>query len=245
MRLVISYLLTPFYYFAFGALLGVFHPVQVIARRIWGYEAHTKSVCFLNRLLVKSLQIVGARVQFSGFELLRENRPLIVVANHQSLFDIQAFVSGFAKWHPKFVSKIELSRNIPSISYNLRHSGSALIDRANGGQAIREIIRLGRMIEANNYAVCIYPEGTRSRNGQVRKFQSGGIKSLLKAAPSAVVVPFVIEGHSDMMKYGYFPLVFGSTLKYTVLNPIEPKGRDAEDVVNECELRIKQALGQA
>ncbi len=244
MRLLAGFLLTPLYYLAFGFFLVVFHPIQVIARRFGGYEAHKKSVGAMNFILVRSLFLVGARMRFEGFEKLPHDRPLIVASNHQSFFDIQAFVHGFDDWHPKFVSKIELGKGIPSISYNLRHGGSALIDRKNGGQAIREILRLGKYIEANNYAVCIYPEGTRSRDGQVKAFQPAGIKSLLKAAPSSLIVPFVINGHAELMKRGYFPLQVGVKLVYKVLDPIDPAGRPAEELVKECELMIKRELGQ-
>lgn len=244
MRNIAGYFLSPIYYLFFGLLLGIFHPIQVISWHLGGYEVHKKSVGALNFFLVNIMYIMGARVTFSGLDKLPRNRPLIVVSNHQSFFDIQALVNAFGHWHPKFVSKIELSRNIPSISYNLKRSGSALIDRKNGSQAIREIIRLGKLIEANNYAACIFPEGTRSRNGQVRTFQEAGIKTLLKTAPSSLIVPFVINGHSKLMKRGYFPLQFGVDLSYTALDPIEPNGRNTEDIVAECERLIKRSLGQ-
>lgn len=244
MRIIASYILSPVYYFLFGLFLVIFHPVQVISWHLGGYQMHKRSVGVLNYLLVVSLRLLGARITFSGVKKIPKNRPLIVVSNHQSLFDIQALVHAFDDWHPKFVSKIELSRNLPSISYNLRRSGSAIIDRKNGSQAIREIIRLGKLIETNNYAACIFPEGTRSRTGKVRSFQEAGIKTLLKMSPSALIIPFVINGHSELMKKGYFPLQFGVNLSYTALEPIEPRGRDAENIVKECELLIKQALGQ-
>lgn len=244
MRLLAGYLFTPFYYLIFGVLLVLFHPMQAIALKFGGNNSHSRVVCFLNKLLLKSLGILGAKISYSGIEQLPGNRPLIIVANHQSFFDIIAVVNGFSRWQPKFVSKVELARNIPSISYNLRHGGSALIDRSKGSQAIREIHRVGQLIENNNYAVCIFPEGTRNRFGKVGNFQSGGLKSLLKASPSSLVVPFVIDGHSRLMEKGYFPLRFGTKLKYKALSPIDHKGRDAEDIVAECENLIREALGQ-
>ncbi|TCO09235.1 1-acyl-sn-glycerol-3-phosphate acyltransferase [Natronoflexus pectinivorans] len=242
MRLVAGYIFTPVYYLAFGLLLVIFHPVQVIARKLGGYHAHLKSVNVLNGLIMMMMRIIGARVRYHGLEKLPDNRPLIVASNHQSMFDISAFINGFKKFHPKFVSKIELASGIPSISYNLKHSGSALIDRKNGSQSIKEIIRLGRMIEKNNYAVCIFPEGTRSRTGKLRKFQSAGVKSLLKAAPSSLLIPFAIDGHTELMDKGYFPLKFGVEINYTVLDPIEPGNLDAEMLVEKCREAIEECL---
>ena len=100
-----------------------------------------------------------------------------------------------------------------------------------------------RFIEKNNYSACIFPEGTRTKTGQLRKFQEGGIKTLLKASPSALVVPFVIDGNVKLHKYGSYPMSFGETLKYTVLEPIEPKGLTPTEVIEKAETAIKSELG--
>jgi 1-acyl-sn-glycerol-3-phosphate acyltransferase len=187
---------------------------------------------------------MGCRIKFRGFEKVPDRRPVIIVSNHQSLYDIPAVIHGFRKLYPKFISKIELGKNLPSISYNLKHGKSALIDRKNGAQSVKEIFKLGRLIQANNYGACIFPEGTRSRTGRVKKFMTAGINTLLRAAPDAIIVPFVIDGHSRMMYNGMFPLKFGEKVTYTVLDPIEPKGREIEELVAEIQELIKKELNQ-
>jgi 1-acyl-sn-glycerol-3-phosphate acyltransferase len=244
MKRILGYLLTPVFHFYYWLMLLLFHPVQVLARHLYGDAARKKVVDFLNLSLVRGLTLIGSRVKFSGFEKIPANRPVIIVSNHQSMYDIPAVVHGFRKYYPKFISKIELSRNIPSISYNLKYGKSALIDRHNRTQSVKEIYRLGQLIQENNYAACIFPEGTRSKTGQVKKFMSAGIHTLLHAAPDAIIIPFVIDGHSQLMAKGYFPLRFGQKISYTVLDPIEPKGRDIEDLVNQVESAIKKALNR-
>jgi 1-acyl-sn-glycerol-3-phosphate acyltransferase len=219
--------------------------VQVVAWHLWGYEAQKRSVDLMNFLLLKSQKILGVSHTFVGFDKLPAGRPLIIVANHQSMFDISPVVWGFRKHYPKFISKIELAKGIPSISYNLRRGGSAIIDRQNKGQAIREIIKLGHAIEKHNYSACIFPEGTRSKDGKVKKFKIGGIDALVKTAPSALIVPFVIDGNIRLLKFGYFPLQFGVDIRFTVLDPIEPGGYSTEDLVNHTEKAIKKTLNQA
>ena len=98
-------LLTPVYLLVFGLLLVVFHPVQVLCRTAGGYGAHKKSVDIMNFLIVKSLIILGARVSFRGIETLPVDRPIILISNHQSLFDIPPIVWGFRAHHPKFIAK--------------------------------------------------------------------------------------------------------------------------------------------
>ncbi len=241
MKKILAYILTPVYFFLFGLLLGVFHPLQVIAWNIWGYRAQKRVVEYLNLSIMRCLHILGACIRFKGFEKLPANRPLIIVANHQSQYDIPPVVWGFRKYYPKFISKIELGKGIPSISYNLRKGGSALIDRKNRSQAIKEIITLGRLIEANNYAACIFPEGTRSKDGRVRTFKVGGIGTLLKTAPSAAVIPFAIDGNYQMQR---FPMGLGKKLTYTVLDPIDRENHSAEEITALCEQAIKRELGQ-
>ncbi len=239
-----AYILSPVYLLYFGLVLLIFHPVQVVCRWIGGYQLRKKSVDILNYLLVFGLKIIGAKISFNGFENLPQNRPFIIVSNHQSTFDIPPIVWGFRKHHPKFVSKKELGKGIPSISYNLRHGGSALIDRKNPRQAVTEIMKLGKHIETENYCASIFPEGTRSKTGKVKSFQHAGIASLLKYAPSALIVPFVIDGNSYLMKNGYYPLSFGANLNYTVLPAIDPANRDAKELTLEVENKIKEVLKQ-
>jgi 1-acyl-sn-glycerol-3-phosphate acyltransferase len=242
MKTLLGYLLTPLYHIWFGSVLLFFHPVQVAAFHLSGDATRKKVVDILNCLLVKGLYILGCSIKFSGFEKIPENRPLIIVANHQSLYDIPPVVYGFRKYYPKFISKIELSRNLPSISYNLRHGKSALIDREHGSQAVKEIFKLGKLIEENNYAACIFPEGTRSKSGKVKSFMTAGISTLLRAAPSAVIIPFVIDGHSQLTRKGMFPLQFGQRIRYTVLDPLEPANRSVDEMAVQIKRSIEEKL---
>jgi 1-acyl-sn-glycerol-3-phosphate acyltransferase len=243
MKRILSVILTPVYLLWFALLLVIFHPFQVVTRWIWGYPVRKKVVDILNFGLLYGLWFLGTRIIFKGFDKIPQNRPLIIVANHQSLLDIVAIVVGFRKHHPKFISKVELGKGIPSVSYNLRHGGSVLIDRKKGAQSVKDIMMLGKHIEATNYSASIFPEGTRTKNGLVKTFQPAGIASLVRSAPSAVIVPFAIDGF-EIMKNGYFPMTFGCRFKLTALDPVEPKGRDAGELTLEIENLIKKELGQ-
>lgn len=244
MTKILSYIFTPIYLIVFGLLLLIFHPIQVVLRHIWGYHARKKAVDIMNFLIMNTLWILACKVSYRGFEKLPTGRPLIIVSNHQSTMDIPPIVWGFRKHHPKYISKIELAKGIPSISYNLRHGGSALIDRKNRGQSVKEIIKLGRHIEEKKYAASIFPEGTRTKTGKVNTFQEGGIHTLLKVAPSSIVIPFSIDGNHQLMGNSLYPMGFGLHLKYTVHDPIDPKDYTAKEIAEMCESIIKKELGQ-
>ncbi len=243
MKKILAYILSSVYYLVFGFLLGVFHIAQVIAWNFRGYKAQKRVVEILNLLIIKSFVILGARIRFEGFKKIPQGKPLIIISNHQSQWDIPPIVWGFRNHYPKFISKKELGKGIPSISYNLRKGGSALIDRQNRSQAIKEIIKLGRHIEKNNYSACIFPEGTRSRDGKVKRFKTGGLGTLLKTAPSAVVIPFAVDGNYRLQGNG-FPMGIGEKLRYTVLDPIDREGRTVEEIAELSQNAIKRQLGQ-
>jgi len=245
MKKTLSVILTPLYLAVFAFLLVAFHPVQVVSNWIWGYPVRKRVVDILNICLLYGIRILGTRITFRGFEKIPVNRPVIIVANHQGTLDIPPVVVGFRKHHPKFISKAELGKGIPSVSYNLRHGGSVLIDRKNRSQSVKDILMLGKHIEANKYAACIFPEGTRTKDGLVKSFQPAGIASLIRSAPSAVIVPFAIDGNYELMKKGYFPMTFGCHLKFTALDPIEPKGWDTTELTQHIEKLIKTELKQA
>jgi len=124
----------------------------------------------MNFFLLRCINLVGNTTNYTCNYTLPENKPLLVVANHQSMFDISMIVWYMRKISPHFISKIELGKGIPSISYNLRHGGSILIDRKNKRQSLPAIIGFGKRLQQNNETGVIFPEGTRSRDGKPKQF---------------------------------------------------------------------------
>lgn len=241
MRKLLAYPLTIIYFLFFGMALLVFHPIQWICNNVFGYNAHKKSVSILNLILMRCTHLLGTRYSFTNPYSLPKNRPLIIVANHQSMNDIPPIIWYFRAHHPKFVSKIELGKGIPSVSYNLRHGGSALIDRKDSRQALTEISKLGKYIEATNRSAVIFPEGTRSRNGHPKKFQPMGLKVLMKQAPSALLVPISINNSWKMLRYGKFPYGIGSHLSFQVHKPIE-NNQNPDDIIAQVEAVINSGV---
>ena len=244
MQKLLSYLLTPLHYLVFTFFLLVFHPVQWIAFRFFGYQAHKNVVDWMNLGLVSSYYLLGNTVSFSNRFDLPENRPVIFIANHQSLYDIPPLIWFLRKYHAKFISKIELTKGIPSISFNLKYGGGANIDRKDSKSAIVEMSKFGTRMKDNTWSAVIFPEGTRAKTGVMRDFQIGGIATLLKRCPEALLVPIVIRNSWKMVRYGTFPLGTFLNLKFEVLEPIEPEEHLPEVLVKRAETVIREALGQ-
>ncbi|MCK5441217.1 MAG: 1-acyl-sn-glycerol-3-phosphate acyltransferase [Maribacter sp.] len=241
MQKILAYPLTSIYFLFFGLVLLVFHPIQWICYNLFGYNAHKKSVALLNLCLVRCSHLLGTTYAFNNPHELPTDRPLIIVLNHQSMNDIPPIIWFMRAHHPKFVSKIELGKGIPSVSYNLRHGGSVLIDRKDSKQALVQIAKLGKYIEKHNRSAVIFPEGTRSQTGHPKKFQPTGLKLLLKNAPSALIVPISINNSWKMLPYGKFPYGIGNHLTFDVHKPIE-NGKNLDELISITEERITSGI---
>ena len=196
----------------------------------------------MNFFLLYGVIILGTRLSFVEKTKLPTDKPIIFVANHQSLFDIIGMIWYLRQHFPIFVSKIELAKGIPSISYNLRKSGAALIDRNDGKQAVVEIAKLGKLIEETYFSACIFPEGTRSKTGMMKPFAVGGVAILLKKSPNALVVPIAIENVNKFNPKSYFPLVSFQHLIWTVLPVIERNNKLPEEIVEEARRAIAEVV---
>ncbi|RKE98944.1 lysophospholipid acyltransferase family protein [Ichthyenterobacterium magnum] len=221
MRKLLAYPLTVLYFIAFGITLIIFHPVQWICLNGFGYKAHKISVDWLQFFLMRCQNLLGTRFTFNNPYILDINRPLIVVSNHQSMYDISPIMWHLREHHVKFISKKELGKGIPSVSYSLRHGGSALIDRKNPRQSLPEIMKFGEYIERTSRTAVIFPEGTRSKTGAPKPFQTKGLEILFKKIPSAIILPITINNSWKMQRYGKFPMGIGNHIKFTVHKPLE------------------------
>lgn len=242
MNKILGYIFSPVHYLLFGFFVCLFHPIQWLSLKLGGYKAHKTSVDILNLFLLGTYYAMGSRISFKNRFDLPANRPVIFISNHQSMYDIPPLIWFLRKNHAKFISKIELTKGIPSVSFNLKHGGGANIDRKDSKQAVAEILKLAERMKAKNWSTVIFPEGTRSRNGQLKPFAIGGIATILKKVPNALIVPIAIKGSWKLVQYGAFPLSFGEKMSWEVLAPIEPSEKSIEEVVSEAEQAIKKAI---
>jgi len=242
MQKIISYPLSALYYLLFGLTLAVFHPIQWVCFNLFGYKAHKKSVDWLNFFLLANTYVLGTRYHVENQELLPEGVPLIIAANHQSLYDIMSIGWFMRKVHPKYVSKMELGKGIPSISYNLNHGGSVLIDRKDARQSLSAIKQMGEYIEKNNRSAVIFPEGTRSKTGKPRSFAENGLKILSKFAPSAYMVPVTINNSWKMTRWGSFPLGLGNKITLIIHQPISIKDKPFNEVFEQTEKAVVERI---
>jgi 1-acyl-sn-glycerol-3-phosphate acyltransferase len=238
----LGWVVTPPFLLAFGLVLAVFDSLQRLAR-LFGRRPHEWVVALLQCSLKNSLRLCGTRFSVERDPGVRPGTPYVLIANHQSMFDVPIVASYLVSNFPKFVAKRELARWIPSISFNLRHGGNALIDRGNRTQAVATISELGRSAQARSVSVVIYPEGTRARHGVLGQFKPAGTLALLESAPDLAVVPVAIDGSWELLRYRMRPVPFGTRVRVRLGAPIARRpDEDAEELVGRCEREIRQTL---
>lgn len=235
---ILSYPLSVVFYIFFFINLLVFHPIQWICLKLGGYEAHKKSVDIFNFFLLRCLNLLGTRYSIENPYQLPIDKSCIFVANHQGMYDIPPIIWHFRDHHPKFVSKKELGKGIPSISFNLRHGGNLLIDRKNGREALVKMSKFADYLNQNKRSAVIFPEGTRSRTGAPKKFAVQGLQLLIKKMPEAVIVPITINNSWKLFRYGSFPMGIGVHLKLKVHEPFSANSDDPEALVAKVERSI-------
>ncbi|MFN8643494.1 MAG: lysophospholipid acyltransferase family protein [Candidatus Binatia bacterium] len=219
MRRVLDWIFTVPFLLAFGLVLAVFDPLQRLAR-LFGQRPQELVAGALQRSLLWTFRICGTRLEVERSPAIRPWTPYLIVANHQSMFDIPIFGGLLFSNFPKYISKRSLARWIPSISYNLRRGGNAIIDRSDREQALAAIRQLGDQVRERGVSAVIYPEGTRARHGSLGEFKPKGFLELLDAAPGVEVLPVAIDNSWKLLRHNLLPVPFGTRVRISFGHPI-------------------------
>ena len=230
--------------------LVVFDVVQRVAWRM-SPKAQQDAASAMAWAINRSAMLTGASIAVRGLENVDFSKNYVVVSNHQSMLDISLLSEHLKPLHPRYVSKVELSRGVPGVSYNLRRGGSALIDRKNGAQAKSVIAEITRRVRDEKLTVVIFPEGTRSKTGHMKPFKPGGLRELLRGAPGVPILPVTSYGGSLLFSRSLKPIVRNVELGMVFHAPFTPSSADIEDdaryeaLVKSLESTIASALPRA
>ena len=141
----------------------------------------------LNSTTAAMIKLLRIRVHITGMEKLPQGQSVLFVGNHISNFDPILSWYAFRKWKLAFVSKPE-NFKIPFFGRIIRKCCFMPIDRENPRNAIVTINRAAKLLKTQEVSVGIYPEGTRSKSGELLPFHNGVFKIAQKAnAPIAVL----------------------------------------------------------
>ena len=161
--------------------------------------------------------------KIEGEENIKSNTHYFFAANHESEFDIP-LVFAAIKLQMVAISKIEL-KNIPFLGWAMQAAGHIFVNRKNHMSALKSMEKARESMSQNPRSVIIFPEGTRSKDGQILPFKKGGL--ILAMNLKMEVVPLGIIGTRTLIQNKFssrndtLKLIIGKPIKTSSLNYVD------------------------
>ena len=145
-----------------------------------------------------NLWACGVKVRVQGLERLDPRKAYLFMSNHQSQFDILALMSALDAFQLRWVAKQEL-RKVPVLGLCIQRTHQIIVDRESRTQAVATIRLVKELLNAG-ISVLFFPEGTRSKDGQLLPFKPGGFAVAVETG--VPVVPVTVNGSRAIMPSG-------------------------------------------
>lgn len=178
------------------------------------------------------------RRKITGLEHIDKNKSYVIVMNHTSGLDILAAYK--IPLNFRWVSKREVFKT-PFFGPMLLVHGDIPIERGNASAAMAKVINDGKLWLSRGASVAIFPEGTRSKSGEIRRFKAGAF-NLAKEA-GVEILPVVMNGTGATLK-GWM-MNWGHHIGIRVLKPIsveEVQATDVKDMMQKVQEQMTESL---
>ncbi len=156
----------------------------------------------------------GGRIRIFGRENLPKDRPVILMANHLSYSDVPVLFN--LRYPFKWMADAPLFR-IPFFGWAMWMAGYIPIQRGNPKAGLRSL-ESAKATLAKGISVFLFPEGTRSRTGELGRFQTGGFR--LAAATGTPIVPVVLVGPRELLPRSTWVFRINSRVQIHILPPV-------------------------
>ncbi len=188
----------------------------------------------------RAFSLTKCKVKVIGAQNIPLNGAYIIVANHQSMLDIP-LIQGYVNPHAGFIAKKELS-NFFTIGSFIKVLGGELIDRTNPRNAALAIENIIKKVKNEGQVIALFPEGTRSTDGNVHDFKVGAVKLITKAGMP--VLPIAISGTEKSMPKGsvYIKKSYISLSIMPVIDPKDFKNLNAKELSEMLREKISSEL---
>jgi len=165
----------------------------------------------------------GAKIELHGLDKIDFSKSYVFAGNHQSHIDVVSVFS-ILPLTVRYIAKKELFR-IPLFGWAMAAAGTIKVDRSNREKAIKSIEQAGESIR-NGVSVILFPEGTRSDDGEIHAFKKGAF--VLATKSGVPVVPISISGTRRILEKHSLKLNPG-TVKIVISDPIESSNYKLEE----------------
>ena len=209
-----------------GVVVIVWVPLVAIVRFVTApFDKGRYAAGYLFRKLTVVHQLLNPLWTFrtSGVKISDPRRPYIVVANHQSFVDI--LLISHLPWEMKWLSKADFFK-YPLVGWLMRMAGDIKLIRGKRESVVAAMESCKDRL-SKHVSVMIFPEGTRSTDGELRKFKDGAFRLAIETG--IPILPLVLDGTHPALQKGDWR--FGVTnAEVRVLEPIETSGMTLDDV---------------
>ena len=170
------------------------------------------------------LRVGRIRVHLEGLENIPAGKPCVLVSNHASAADIP-ILFGSLPIQFRIIAKDSLF-HIPVLGWCMRLAGYISINRTNPKKALRSLKKAARQIR-EGYPAVVFPEGTRSRTGELQPFKTGAF--LLAIESGVPVVPVGISGSFEILVRGSIRIKPDAQVSVRIGPPIVTEGYASKD----------------
>jgi len=214
-------------------------PVQRLIIAPWVRLVPSRRIAVLTRWQRMMARIVlgsvggigGARIP--TLPSIEGRAGTLVLMNHQSLLDIPLVVASLHGAYPRIVTRRRYQRWIPLISHMVRLYQYPVVDpTANPGSTRRSLTSLSSAARESDVPLALFPEGTRTKDGEIGRFKTNGLRRILSERAWTVHV-LVADGFWERAKLVHFLSGMASVAgSIRMLEPVEwdPEGKSPEDV---------------
>ncbi|HEW91996.1 MAG TPA: 1-acyl-sn-glycerol-3-phosphate acyltransferase [Thermotogaceae bacterium] len=162
-------------------------------------------------------------VEVEGMENIPKDSNFLIIANHQSLLDIPLLLA-YIDPTLAFIAKKEVSK-IPMIGSFVKEMGGVLLDRSDIKKAVAALMEVMKGLREGRSFV-LFPEGTRSADGNLREFRKGSLKIALRT--KVKILPVVIDGTINVTPKGSI-FIRPNKVKLKILEPLDPSKFENEE----------------
>lgn len=191
-------MLSVLFYIFLTLLCTVFMVLSAIALILcWPFDKARRVVHGLSRILVRIFFAIPPlwRQKVIGRELIDNKKSYIIVLNHRTVIDIPALY--YLPLNFRWVSKREVFKT-PFFGQFLVLHGDICINRGRAAEAMEQVLRDGKLWISRGASVAVFPEGTRSKDGEIHRFKAGAF-TLAKEA-GVEILPVVMNGTNTLIR---------------------------------------------